>query len=118
MVFKIKQVQDVAVIDADGELSRSNMQALDDVLCHLTQSERHNVVLNLAGLKHLDYRLVQSISQRIRQFQLDGGDLKMANASRYVREIMTAMGLEEEMHATVEDALLDFLQGEPHGDIQ
>lgn len=115
-MFKVKQVHDVAVIDADGELVRTNMQAFEDVLSHLTESDRRNVVLNLEGLKHLDYRLVQRIAERIHEFQLDGGDFKMASASRYVRQIMEAMGLDEEMYATVEDALLSFLQGGPDGD--
>jgi len=42
----------------------------------------------------------------------------MANASMYIRQILQAMGVEEEMYGTVEEALLSFLQGEPSGELQ
>lgn len=111
-MFRVQQFHNVSVVDADGELSRHNVHVLEDVLNHLSSTDRRNVVLNLEGLKHLDYRLVQRIADRIIQFQCDGGDLKMANVSAYVRQIMEAMGFETEVYTSVEEALLSFLQGE------
>lgn len=117
-MFKLHQVQDVSVIDAEGELSRRNMHHLEDLLGHLSSRQQLNVVLNLSELKHLDYRLVRRIAERIIAFQCDGGDLKMANASEYVRQILCAMGLEEELYPSVEEALLAFLAEEPSGALQ
>lgn len=117
-MFRLHQVQDVSIIDAEGELSRNNMHHLEELLGHLTRNRHHNVVLNLSELKHLDYRLVRRIAERIIEFQCDGGDLKMANVSEYVRQILAAMGLEEEMYPSVEEALLDFLVEEPSGALQ
>ncbi|OGQ22757.1 MAG: hypothetical protein A3I05_05870 [Deltaproteobacteria bacterium RIFCSPLOWO2_02_FULL_44_10] len=117
-MFRVKQVRDVSVIDTEGELSRNNMHIFENILEHLSQSDCRNVVLNLGKLRHLDYRLVQRIVDRVIQFQCDGGDLKMANASMYIRQILQAMGVEEEMYGTVEEALLSFLQGEPSGELQ
>lgn len=117
-MFRVHQFHDISVIDADGELSRDNMHVFELVLTHLSQSDHRNIVLNLEKLKHLDYRLVQRIAERIIEFQCDGGDLKMANASTYVKSIMEAMGLEEELYSSVEEALLSFLKEEPSGVLQ
>ncbi|MFH1653299.1 MAG: STAS domain-containing protein [Pseudomonadota bacterium] len=117
-MYKVKQVQDISVVGVDGELERENMRDFENLLDSLSMRNQRNIVLNLENLKHLDYKLVQSIADRIIEFQCDGGDLKMANANRYVRQIMQAFGLEEEMYASVEDALLSFLGSSHEGDLQ
>ena len=108
-MVEVTQFHDISVVGVHGELSRRNVHVLESVLTSLAQCEQHNVVLNLEGLKHLDYQLVQRIAERIIEFQCDGGDLKMAAVSGYVRRILEAMGLSDEIHASVEDALLSFL---------
>lgn len=115
-MFEVQQFNNVSVVGVDGELSRRNAHVLDEVLTSLSRCERHNVVLNLSSLEHLDYRLVRRIAERIIEFQCDGGDLKMAAANGYIRSIMRAMGLEEEVYTTVEEALLSFVgEGAPEG---
>ena len=108
-MLHVEKFNDVSVVGIDGELSRSNAHVLDGVLSSLSQCDQRNVVLNFEGLKHLDYQLVQRIAERIIEFQCDGGDLKMAAVNGYVRQILAAMGLSDEIHPSVEDALLSFL---------
>ena len=117
-MFEVKRFHDISVVGVDGELSRRNVRVLDEVLSSLSQCDQHNVVLNFEGLKHLDYKLVQRIAERIVEFQCDGGDIKMASASEYVRSILRAMGLDEEVYASVEDALLSFVGDLPDGEPQ
>ena len=117
-MFEVKRFHDISVVGVDGELSRNNVDVLDRVLSSLSQCDQRNVVLNFKDLKHLDYRLVQRIAGRIIEFQCDGGDLKMAAASGYVRHILEAMGLDEEIYASVEEALLSFVGDVPDGDPQ
>ena len=112
-MVEVTQFHDVSVVGVHGELSRRNVHVLEGVLSSLAQCEQHNVVLNFEGLRHLDYQLVQRIAERIVEFQCDGGDLKMAAASGYIRQILQAMGLSEEIHASVEDALLSFVGDVP-----
>ena len=107
----IHQIHDVSIVDIDGELSRHNVEDFDSTLTSLSRCSYTNVVLDCEKLRHLDYRLVQRIADRIVEFQCNGGDLKVASVSKYVRYIMEAMGLEEELYASVEDALLSFEQG-------
>jgi anti-anti-sigma factor len=112
-MVEVTQFHDISVVGVHGDLSRRNVHVLDSVLSSLAKCEQRNVVLNFEGLKHLDYQLVQRIAERIIEFQCDGGDLKMASANGYIRRILAAMGLSEEIHASVEDALLSFLGDDP-----
>lgn len=117
-MFEVRQVQGVSVVGLSGELSRNNVHVLENVLSSLSNCERRNVVLNFSGLDHLDYQLVERIAERIIEFQCDGGDLKMAAASGYIKRILQAMGLEEEVYSSVEDALLEFLGDATDGEAQ
>lgn len=117
-MFEVKRFHDISVVGVDGVLSRDNVHVLDGVLNSLSNCEQLNVVLNFSELKHLDYKLVQRITERIIEFQCDGGDLKMAAANGYVRRIIEAMGLDEEVYSSVEDALLSFVSDVPDGDPQ
>ena len=111
-MFRIRQVHDILVLDADGELSRDNMHVFESLLENLAGNAQHNIILNCKELTHLDYLLVRNLADRIVQFQCDGGDLKMAEVSKYVQHIMDAMGLESHLYTSVEEALLSFLQEE------
>ena len=42
----------------------------------------------------------------------------LAGASAYIRKILDAMGLEEEVYSSVEDALLSFLREAPVDELQ
>lgn len=117
-MFEVRHVQGVSVVGLLGELSRKNVHILEDVLNSLSFCNQRNVVLNFSGLKHLDYQLVRRIAERIIEFQCDGGDLKMAAASGYIKKILQAMGLEEEIYPSVEEALLEFLGDAPDGEAQ
>jgi len=110
---EVHRIHNVNVVDVQGELSRHNVGDLDRTLSSLSERAQFNVVLDFEKLRHLDYRLVQHIADRIIEFQCDGGDLKVAGASNYVRHILQAMGLEEEVYTSVEDALMSFMQEAP-----
>ena len=117
-MFEVRRVHGISVVGLSGDLSRRNVHVLEDVLLSLSRCEQRNIVLSFEGLRHLDYRLVQHIAEKIIEFQCDGGDIKMAAANGYIRQIMQAMGLEEEVFASVEEALLSFVGGAPDGELQ
>jgi anti-anti-sigma factor len=117
-MLEIKKLNDVSVVGLTGELSRGNMHLLDNLLNSLSDCSENNIILNLQNLSHLDYQTVRRIAERIVQFKCDGGDLKMAAANGYIKSIMRAMGLDEEVYQSVEDALLSFVSDDPCGDPQ
>lgn len=117
-MFEVNSVNGISVVGLHGELSRGNVHVLESVLSSLSKCDQRNVILNFEGLKHLDYQLVERIADRIVEFQCDGGDLKMAAASGYIRQIFQAFGLEEEVYVSVEEALLAFIDGDSDSEPQ
>lgn len=117
-MFEVRRFHDISVVGLHGELSRDNAHVFENLLTSLSECSHNNVVLNFEGLSHLDYKMVQRIAERIIQFKCDGGDLKMAAANGYIRSILRAMGLDEEVYATVEEALLSFVGDIPDGEPQ
>lgn len=108
-MFEVRRFRDISVVGLHGELSRDNAHVFENLLSSLSDCRQNNVVLNFEGLKHLDYSLVRRIIERIIEFRCDGGDLKMAAANGYIRSIMRAMGLDDEVYSSVEEALLSFV---------
>jgi anti-anti-sigma factor len=117
-MFEVNRVHDVSIVDVAGDLSRHNMRHLEEVLTSFSQCRHLNVILNFEHLKHIDYQLVRRLADHIISFQCEGGDIKMANVSPYVRRILQVMGLEQEFYSSVEDALLNFLTRHPDGELQ
>ncbi len=117
-MFEVRRVHGISVVGLNGDLSRRNIHVLEDVLSSLSKCELRNVVLSFENLRHLDYKLVERIAEKIVEFQCDGGDLKMAAANGYIRSILQAMGLDEEVYSSVEEALLAFLNDSPEGELQ
>jgi len=117
-MFEVRRVHGISVVGLNGDLSRRNIHVLEDVLSSLSKCELRNVVLSFENLRHLDYKLVERIAEKIVEFQCDGGDLKMAAANGYIRSILQAMGLDEEVYSSVEEALLAFVNDSPEGELQ
>lgn len=117
-MFEVHRYNDISVVGLPCELSSRNISVLDSVLSSLSECEQHNVVLNMADVEHIDYKLVGRLAERVIEFQCDGGDVKLAAANGYVRSIMQAFGFEEEIYVSVEDALLSFVDGTPRGESQ
>ncbi|EFK96151.1 Anti-sigma F factor antagonist [sediment metagenome] len=117
-LYQVKQIHNVSVVDVAGELSRNNIRHLEEVFQSLTQCGQLNVILNFEKLSHIDYQLVRRLADHIVTFQCEGGDIKMANVNSYVQSILQVMGLEEEFFPSIEDALLNFLESYPSGELQ
>ncbi len=107
-MFEVTRCHDVSIVGVNGELSSHNIHVLENVFMSLAQCEQNNVVLNFSGLTHLDYKLVRKIVDQIIAFKCDGGDLKMAAVSDYIRYIFQAMGWNENLYTSVEEALISF----------
>src|SRR3989338_6392466 len=107
-MFELTQCNDVIVVEVHGQLNFNNIKQFDHLLETAMSTENRKVVLNLSGLKHLHYGLVPHLVDRIVELQCAGGDLKLANGSHYIENILKAMGYEESLYSTVADAVLSF----------
>jgi len=117
-MFEVNLIHGISVVNVGGELSRHNMRFLEDVFNSLRERGQINVILNFEDLKHIDYQLIRRLVDHIVCFQCEGGDIKISKASSYVRQILYAMGLEEEIFPTVEDAIMSFEEWKPVEELQ
>lgn len=117
-MFEVNLIHGISVVNVAGELSRHNMRFLEEVFASFLDRGQINIILNFESLKHIDYQLIKRLVDHIVFFQCEGGDIKISNASPYVRQILDVMGLEEEIYPSVEDALMSFAEWQPSGDLQ
>lgn len=107
-MFELKHYSDVVVMGVSGILEISNVRQFDSVLTNALREEVGRVVLDISRLNHLDYKLVPHLVDRMIEIQCQGGEIKLAGGNDYVSNILKAMGFEEELYRTVEDAVISF----------
>lgn len=103
---------DVHVIAAEGELDEEAVTALGDEIVGLACAGKQNMVLELSGVFHVDYRAVRLLAARAAFLRKTGGDLKLCGLSPYLAAIVRASGLYEtfEIHEDAESAAAAFAE--------
>lgn len=84
---------DVHVIAAEGELDEEAVTAVGDEIVGLACAGKQNMVLDLSGAFHVDYRAVRLLAARAAFLRKTGGDLKLCGLSPYLAAIVRASGL-------------------------
>lgn len=102
---------DVAVVRCEGEMGSMELAHLGEELFRLAHRGCHKVVLDLAGVDHVDYRGLKPLASRARLLRGAGGDLKLVGLSSYLAAIFRAAGVEEEfsIYPTTEAAKTAFV---------
>ena len=90
----------------DGEIGRHEMAEIGDMLARLSMDGVTDLVIDLRGVTHLDYRGVPSLVRRAEVFRQLGGDVKIAGLSSYLFTIFQAAGAHDDFDffADVSDA--------------
>ncbi len=101
---------DVAVLRCEGEMGQMELSHLGEELFRLAHRGVNRVVVDLAGVDHVDYRGLKAVASRARLLRGAGGGIKLAGLSPYLAAIFRAAGVEEEfeMYRTAEEAKLAF----------
>jgi anti-anti-sigma regulatory factor len=90
----------------DGEIGRDEMAEIGEMLITLSMDGVTDLVIDLRGVSHLDYRAVPALQRRAEVFRKLGGDIKLANLSSYLFTIFQAAGAQDafDFFADVGDA--------------
>ena len=107
-MFELKHFNDILFMGVEGELRLGNVRQFDSLLSQAMQQRSGRVVLDLSALSHIDYKLVPHLVDRVIEIQCQGGEIKLAGGNDYVANILKAMGFEEELYPSVQDALISF----------
>jgi anti-sigma B factor antagonist len=103
-------IQDISVIDINGDIDFREMIRIKDVIGSLIEKERTKVVLNLKAVDHINYLSIGVLVERLRILRNLNGDLKLAGMSPYLRDIFKVVGMDQffEEYTSLEDAIQSF----------
>ncbi|MFQ5852581.1 MAG: STAS domain-containing protein [Candidatus Binatia bacterium] len=107
-----KVIQDISVIDINGDIDLREMIRIKDVIGSLIESDRTKVVLNLRAVDHINYLSIGVLLERLRILRSLDGDLKLAGMSPYLRKIFRVVGMDQffEEYTSLEEAIESFAE--------
>jgi anti-anti-sigma factor len=94
----------------DGEIGADELADIGEMLVNLSFDGVTDLVIDLRGVSHLDYRGIPSLVRRAEVFRELGGDVKLAGLSPYLFTIFQAAGAHDafDFFAEVSDAQRSF----------
>ena len=105
-----KPIQDIAVIDVNGDIDLREMVRIRDMIGGLIEKERIKVVLNLKAVDHINYLSIGVLLDRLKLLREMNGDLKLSGMSPYLKDIFRVVGMDRafEFYASLDDAIESF----------
>lgn len=79
----------------DGEIGAEELADIGEMLVRLSIDGVTELVIDLRGVSHLDYRGIPALVRRAEVFRELGGDVKLAGLSPYLFTIFQAAGASE-----------------------
>ena len=103
-------IQDISVIDINGDIDFREMIRIKDVIGSLIAIDKTKVVLNLKAVDHINYLSIGVLLERMRILRSLNGDLKLAGMSPYLRTIFRVVGMDQffEEYVSLEEAIESF----------
>lgn len=97
----------------EGELDRTDVQDVLDMVARLTDHGTVEVVVDFSDVTHFDYRGVKPLVRRAEVLRELGGDIKLAGLSPYLHAIFRSAGAHDafDYFAQSADAVRSFERG-------
>jgi anti-sigma B factor antagonist len=84
-----RAVDDVAIVDISGQLRLGEGTGkLRDVVQQLTKDGYRKIILNLAGVIHIDSAGIGELMMNYTTLRNQGGELKLMNLNKNVRNLL------------------------------
>ncbi len=105
-----KAIQDIAVIDVNGDIDLREMVRIKEVIGGLIEKERLKVVLNLKAVDHINYLSIGVLLDRLRLLREMNGDLKLSGMHPHLKDIFRIVGMDGvfEFYSSLDDAIESF----------
>jgi anti-sigma B factor antagonist len=88
-------VQDqVTLVEVQGRIDSMNANELGDALTQLIDEGRAQIVLDLAGVDYMSSAGLREIVSALKRIRRGTGDLRIAQPSERVQEVMEMAGLD------------------------
>ena len=110
MEIRTRRVGDVTVADMTGRLDSRTSGPVSTELNALAQAANGKLLLNVAGVEYVSSAGLRAILVAARLAEVNGGALKVCDATPAVTRVMEVSGMQSllHLHATEAEALAAF----------
>ena len=112
MVMEINssEMKRVQLFEVIGRVDSSNADELGSTLDRAVDEGRNNVVLDLGGVEYMSSAGLREMVRVLKRVKRGGGDLRIANPSDRVQEVLELAGLDSifEIYPTQVEAVGSF----------
>lgn len=97
MEITTRELKNIDVVAVTGRVDSRTAPKLDQVLKGLVDNRRTRIVLDLSGVEYLSSAGLRCMVSCLREVQkpILGGDLRLANPSQRVAEVLELAGLDQ-----------------------
>ncbi len=92
--ISVESYKRVEVVEVQGRVDSSNADQLDSHLKGLVENGRYNLVLKLSEVHYMSSAGLRSIVTALRECKKHGGDVRLAQPSERVSEVLSLAGLD------------------------
>jgi anti-sigma B factor antagonist len=111
MKLKTKELNDVTVIELDGNMiGGPDASALNDYLHELITKDKKNVVIDLKSVSFINSSGLGMLIGGMTTMRNSGGELKLANASKKIENLLEMTKLHKvfDIHKNINEAVASF----------
>ena len=94
MEISVKQMNRVDLVEVKGRVDSSNAADLGSALSERISKGALNVVVNLSQVDYMSSGGLRELVAGLKRVKKDGGDLRLAEPSNRVREVLELAGLD------------------------
>jgi anti-sigma B factor antagonist len=91
--IKVEDMKRVELITVSGRIDSSNAAQFDAVLKEVSE-RKHNIVLDMNGVEYISSAGLRAIVALLRESKKQKGDVRLANPSGRVVEVLSLAGLD------------------------
>ena len=93
MAVEVESFKSVDLVKVSGRIDSASAPALDEALKQLTENGRYKLVLELSGVEYMSSAGVRALVSALRTCKGRFGDVRIANPSERVQEVLELAGL-------------------------
>jgi anti-sigma B factor antagonist len=94
MDISVESFKRVDLVNVSGRVDSSNAPQLDSRLKELVNDGRYSLVLNLSAVDYMSSAGLRSLVSALRDCKKRGGDVRLAQPSERVAEVLSLAGLD------------------------
>jgi anti-anti-sigma factor len=94
LTISVESLKRVELVSANGRIDSNTAPEFESTLKRITGDGRYNIVLDLAHVTYMSSAGLRAIVATLREAKKHGGDVRLAQPSERVSEVLSLAGLD------------------------